>query len=75
LVYADDDWSVHTTKAKSEALLVGSEENGLELNADKTKYLVMSRDRNAVRSHNINIDNTSFENNGRVQIFGNKLNK
>ena len=31
------------------------------MNADKTKYLVMSRDRNAGRSHNIKIVNSSFE--------------
>jgi len=31
------------------------------VNADKTKYLVMSRDRNAGRSHNIKIVNSSFE--------------
>jgi hypothetical protein len=36
-------------------------ETGLEVNADKTKYTVMSRDDNAGRSHNIKIDNSSFE--------------
>jgi len=35
--------------------------NVLEVNADKTKYVVMSRDQNAGRSHNIKTDNTSFE--------------
>ena len=34
---------------------------GLEVNADKTKYLVVSRDQNAGRSHSIKIDNSSFE--------------
>jgi hypothetical protein len=34
---------------------------GLEVNADKTEYMVMSQDQNAGRSHNINIDNSSFE--------------
>jgi hypothetical protein len=29
--------------------------------ADKTKYMVMSRDQNAGRSHNIKIDNSAFE--------------
>jgi len=28
-------------------LMVASKETGLELNADKTKYMIMSRDRNA----------------------------
>jgi hypothetical protein len=34
---------------------------GLDVNADKTKYTVMSRDQNAGRSHNIKSDNNSFE--------------
>ena len=44
---------------------------GIEVNADKTKYMVMSRDQNAGRSHNIKIDKSTFERVGRVQIFGN----
>ena len=51
LVYTDDvnilGGSVHTVKKNREALLVGSKEIGLEVNADKTKYVVMSRDQNA----------------------------
>jgi len=70
LVYADDvnrlGGSVHTVKENAEALVVASKEIGLEVNADKTKYMVMSRDQNAGRSHNIKIDNSSFE---RVEEF------
>jgi hypothetical protein len=33
---------VHTVKENSEALLVASKETGLEVNADETKYMVMS---------------------------------
>jgi hypothetical protein len=40
---------------------VASKEIGLEVNVDKTKYMVMSRDENAVRSHRMKIDNSSFE--------------
>ena len=51
LVYADDvnifGGSVHTVKEKTEALIVASKEIRLEVNADKTKYMVMSRDQNA----------------------------
>jgi hypothetical protein len=39
--------SVHTVKGNGEALVVAGEEIGLEVNADKTKYMVMSRDKNA----------------------------
>jgi hypothetical protein len=42
-------------------LLVASKDIGLEVNSDKTKYMVMSRDQNAGWSHNIKIDNGSFE--------------
>ena len=65
LVYADDVniivGSVYTTKRKTRALLVGSKEIDLEVNADKTKYMVISRDQNAGRSHNIKFDNSSSE--------------
>jgi hypothetical protein len=51
LVYADDvnmlGGSVHTIKENTEALVVASEETGLEVNVDTTKYIVMSRDQNA----------------------------
>jgi len=72
LVYADDvntcilAGSVRTTKKNTEHLLVGSKEIGLEVNADETKYMVISRDQNAGQSHNIKIGNSSFE---RVEEF------
>jgi len=48
LVYADDvnvlGGSVYTIKENGEALLVVSKDFGLEVNAVKTKYMVMSRD-------------------------------
>jgi len=46
--------------------VVASKDIRLEVNGDNTKYIVMSRDQNAGRSHNINIDNSSFE---RVEQF------
>ena len=45
--------SIDTIKKNRETLLVGSKEIGLEVNADKTEYMVMSSDQNAGRSHNI----------------------
>ena len=52
LVYADDVnilvRRVHTIKKNKEASVVISKETGLEVNADKTKYMVMSQDQNAV---------------------------
>ena len=47
---------------------MASKEIGLEVDADKTKYMVMCRDQNAGRSRNIKIGNSSFE---RVEEFKN----
>ena len=48
LVYNDEvnmlEVSVHSMKDNAEALLVANKENGLGVNADKTKYVVMSLD-------------------------------
>jgi len=64
LFYADDvnilSRSVHTIKKNTEALVVANKEAGIEVNADKTKYTVMSRDQNAGRSHSIQNDNTMW---------------
>ena len=49
------------TKKNTESLVVASKEIGLEVNADKTNYMVMSRDQNAGGSHHIETDNSSFE--------------
>ena len=42
----------------------------MEVNADKTKCMVMSRDQNAGRSHNIKIDNSSFESVEQFRYLG-----
>jgi hypothetical protein len=51
LVYATDvnvlGGSLHTAEKNTEVLVVASKEIGLEVNADKTKCMVMSRDQNA----------------------------
>ena len=39
--------SVRTVKGNTDALLFASKETGLEVNADKTKYMVRSQDQNA----------------------------
>jgi len=53
LAYADDvnvlGGSIHTLKENAEALVRATREIGLEVSADKTKYMVMSRDKNAGR--------------------------
>jgi hypothetical protein len=70
LVYADDvnvlGGSTHAIKKNTEALVVANKKIGLEVNAEKTKYMVISRDQNSGQNHNIKIDNKSFE---RVEQF------
>jgi hypothetical protein len=59
-VYADVDnisgRSVNTVKVKADSLIVAIKEAGLDVNADKTKNIFMSGDRNAGRNHNMNTD-------------------
>jgi len=70
LAYADDvntlGGSIHTLKENSESLVAATWEIGLEVNADKTKYTVMSREQNAGRIHSVRIDNSTFD---RVEEF------
>ena len=63
LVCADD---VNMLDGSIDTLVVASKETGLEVNADKTKYMVMSQDQNAGQSHDKKIENISFE---RVEEF------
>jgi len=70
LVYADGvnilSGSKWTVKKNTQASVVTSKEIGIEENAKKTKYMVMSQDQHAGQNHNIKIGNKSFE---RVEKF------
>ena len=70
LVYSDDVYilvgSIHAIKKNTQALVVTSKAIGLEVNAEKTKYMVMFEDQNEGKIHSIKIDNKSF---GRVEQF------
>jgi sortase (surface protein transpeptidase) len=46
--------------------VIASKEISLEVNAEKTKYMTMSRNQRARHNHNIKLDNKSFE---RVEEF------
>jgi len=65
LVYADDvdvlGGSVLTMKKHADALVDVSKDNGLEVNAERSKYMIMSRDQNSGQNRNIKLDNKSFE--------------
>jgi hypothetical protein len=66
LVYADDvnllGGSVNTIKEKSETFLEASRDIDLEINAEKTEYMIMSRHPNSGQNQNIRIANESSEN-------------
>ena len=65
LAYTDDvnilGGSIHILKEDAEDLVAATREIGLEVIADKTKYMAMSRDQNAGRIHNVRTDNSTFE--------------
>ena len=77
LVYVHDvnilGGSVRTIKENAEASILASKEIGLEVNADKTKYMFMPRDQNAGRSHSIKTENSAFERVDEFKYLGTTL--
>jgi hypothetical protein len=43
-----------TIKKNTDCLAVASKQNGIEVNADKTKYMVLSRGQHAGQNHSMN---------------------
>jgi ribosomal protein S2 len=74
LVYAEDvnllGDNIDVIKKNMETLIDASEEVGLEVNTEKTKYMLLSRHQNAEQSYDIKTANRCFENVAKLRYFG-----
>ncbi|KAJ4434392.1 hypothetical protein ANN_22952 [Periplaneta americana] len=74
LVYADDvnmlGENPQTIRENAEILHEASKEIGLEVNPEKTKYMIMSRDQNIVRNGTIKVGHLSFEEVEKLKYLG-----
>jgi hypothetical protein len=75
LLFCDDDidllgTSVNTIKQNSEIILEASRDIGLEINAEKTKYMIMSRHQISGQNQNIRVAIESFETVAKFKQLG-----
>jgi hypothetical protein len=78
LAYPDDDVIIvgennDTIQKNTKALLDASKEVGLEVNPDKTKYMLVSRYQKVGQRQSINIGNRAFESVAKFKFVGTTL--
>jgi hypothetical protein len=59
-----------STKKNTQTLIDASKEVGLDVNTEKTKYMLPSRHQNAGQNHDIKIGNRCFENVSQFKYLG-----
>jgi hypothetical protein len=62
--------NIDTIKKNMGSLTDASKEVGLEVNVDKTKYMLLSHHQNAGQSRDIKVANISFENVAQFKYLG-----
>jgi hypothetical protein len=62
-------------KENAEALLDASKEVGLEVNTEKTKYMLMSRNQKIGQKHSTELANRSFEDVAEFKYLRTTLNR
>jgi hypothetical protein len=65
--------NIDTIKRNTQTLTDASKETGLEVNTEKTKYMLLSHHQNAGQNHNIKIGNRCFENAVQFRYLGNTI--
>jgi hypothetical protein len=74
LAYADDvnllGDNIDTNNKNTQTVIDASKEVGLEVNVEKTKYMLVSQDQNAGQNREIKIGNRSFENVSQFKYLG-----
>ena len=66
-------YNIVVCRKNAEGLVVATKEIGIKVNADKTKYMIMSRDQNAGQSHSMKTDNSSIERMEEFKYLGTTL--
>jgi hypothetical protein len=62
--------NIDTINASTETLIDANKEVGLEINIEKTKYILLSRYQNVGQNRNIKIANRSFEKETQFKYLG-----